>query len=181
LGLGGAGGIGGGGGAEFGAVDVGGGAGMLLFAAETGKGGGGNREEGAEVGGAKGPACKLGAELTEGEGTATDAAEETIGAVVLGLRVTPDQAEGAPILAVTTGDLELKLSKPPGEIVEDALTAGEPAGTHEGGAPNGDDGAGHVAGVVELPLLRLLTLLLWRKQYYHTQIKQGITEQPKQV
>lgn len=77
----------------------------------------------------------------------------------------------APTLADTTGDLELKLSRPPAVVpgwdVAETLTAGEQLavepGTPEGRAPNGEEGAGHVAGVVELPLLRLLTLLLQGK------------------
>lgn len=71
---------------------------------------------------------------------------------------------GAPTLAETTGDLALKLRRPPalGDEVDATHTAGvfEPGIHTGGGGPNGDDGAGHVAGVVELPRLRLLTLLL---------------------
>lgn len=80
----------------------------------------------------------------------------------LGFNETPVHADDAPMLAVTTGDLELKLSSPPEDTVEATPTdGGAPEGILDGGGgPNGDEGAGQVAGVVELPLLKLLTLLL---------------------
>lgn len=138
------------------AVDVAGGGAPVLL---TGTGrGGGKREGAAEVGGAKGPGWwvegKEGAALTGGavvEGTETG-----------GGRDMPPHA-GVLTLADTTGDLELKLRRPPalGVDVVATLVGALGPGTHTaGGGPNGDEGAGHVAGVVELPLLKLLTLLL---------------------
>jgi hypothetical protein len=99
-----------------------------------------------------------------------------------GLRDMPPHA-GALTLADTTGDLELKLKRPPAlgvDVVATDVGALEPE-IHTGGGPNGDDGAGHVAGVVELPLLKLLTLLLQHINSTHQNMSGHICQHAHEI